>query len=229
MGRVLLIDGEAARRIAMASALCSAPHEVEIASTAAVGSVVARAFLPDLILVAAALPDGSAAEFCAHLRRDPTTMHTLVLVVGAAETEAERVGVFEAGVDDYVPHPVSMREVLLRVRALLRRMAARGLVDVVAVGAVRVDRGTRRVTVDGVNVSLTRREFDLLARLIDGRGRALARETLVADVWPDDAPSQRAVDTTLKRLRKKLPSLGSCIRTIRGVGYELTVDESEAS
>ena len=90
-------------------------------------------------------------------------------------------------------------------------------------------RGTRRVTSEGARVALTRREFDLLLRLVDGRGRALARETIVADVWPEDAPSQRVVDTTLKRLRRKLPAVGRRIRTIRGVGYELTEDDSDAA
>ena len=94
------------------------------------------------------------------------------------------------------------------------------------IGSVRIDRGARRVTANGVSVPLTRRELDLLLRLVDGRGRVLGRETLVADVWPDDTPSERVVDTTLKRLRRKLPALGRRIRTIRGVGYELCEDES---
>jgi DNA-binding response OmpR family regulator len=85
------------------------------------------------------------------------------------------------------------------------------------------------VTLDGRTVPLTRRELDLLLRLIDGRGRVLARETIVADVWPEDCPSQRAVDTTLKRLRRKLPALARRIRTIRGVGYELTADDADAA
>ena len=97
----------------------------------------------------------------------------------------------------------------------------------IALGAVRIDRGTRRVTMSGVSVALTRREFDLLMRLVDGRGRVLARDTLVADVWATEAPSERVVDTTLKRLRRKLPAVARRIRTIRGVGYELTLDDSD--
>ena len=80
----------------------------------------------------------------------------------------------------------------------------------------------------GAPVSLTRRELDLLLRLFDSRGRVLARETIVADVWREDAASQRVVDTTLKRLRRKLPTLGRQIRTIRGIGYELTADDALA-
>lgn len=227
MGRVLVIDGDAARRVALAGELGAATHEVEIASTAATGSYVARMSRPDLVIVEDELPDGTSAEICAVLRRDPVTSRTLVLVIGKAAVEADGVAAFEAGADDYVTRPFSVRELLLRIRALLRRTSVRTPPEVVALGAVRVDRGTRRVTVDGNGVALTRREFDLLVRLVDGRGRVLARETIVADVWPEDAPSQRVVDTTLKRLRRKLPAVGRRIRTIRGVGYELTMDDPD--
>ena len=227
MGRVLVIDGDAARRVALATALGTAAHEVEIASTAATGSYVARMSRPDLVIVEAELPDGSSAEICTMLRRDPLTRRTLVLVLGTSSAESDRIAAFEAGADDYVARPFSTRELLLRVRALLRRVSLRTPPEVVSLGAVKIDRGTRRVTVDGNGVLLTRREFDLLIRLVDGRGRVLARETIVTDVWPEDAPSQRVVDTTLKRLRRKLPAVGRRIRTIRGVGYELTVDESD--
>lgn len=227
MARVLVIDGDAVRRIALAGALGSAPHEVEIAATAATGTYVARMSRPDLVIAEASLPDGTSADVCASLRREPTTSRTLVLVISPSAVEGDRVAAFESGADDYVVRPFSTRELLLRIRALLRRVKVKAPSDTVALGPVRIDRGTRRVTVDGVNTALTRREFDLLLRLVDGRGRVLARETIVADVWPEDNPSQRVVDTTLKRLRKKLPAIGRRIRTIRGVGYELTVDESD--
>ncbi len=143
--------------------------------------------------------------------------------------ELARVAAFEAGADDYVVRPFSTRELLLRVRALLRRVHSRTPRDTTVFGSVTIDRGTRRVTADGVSVPLTRRELDLLLRLIDGRGRVLGRETLVAHVWADENPSERVVDTTLKRLRKKLPVLGRRIRTIRGVGYELSEDDPTSS
>jgi two-component system, OmpR family, phosphate regulon response regulator PhoB len=225
MGRVLVIDGDGARRIALASALGS--HEVEIAATAAAGAYLARASRPDLILVDATLPDATAIELCAALRRDPMTARTLVLVISPSIVEADRVAAFEAGADDYVVRPFSARELVLRIRALLRRTRSRPPAEVIELGAVRIDRGTRRVTLNGATVPLTRRELDLLLRLVDSRGRVLGRETIVADVWPDDSPSQRVVDTTLKRLRQKLPTVGRRIRTIRGVGYELTMDESD--
>lgn len=226
MGRVLVIDGDPARRVALATALGAAPHEVEIAATAETGSYLVRASRPDLVVLESVLPDGTSADVCGAIRRDPAVGSTLLLVIGAAMDEASRVAAFEAGADDYVVRPFSTRELLLRARALLRRIRVTKPSDLVALGSLRVDRGTRRVTSEGTTVALTRREFDLLVRLLDGRGRVLGRETLIADVWPDDAPSERVVDTTLKRLRRKLPVLARRIRTIRGVGYEL-MDEAE--
>jgi len=226
MARVLVIDGDAPRRIALAAAIAAGSHEVEIAATVAAGVHVARVSRPDLVLVESALADGTSSDLCGALHRDLLTARVLLLVLGSGGDEAERIAAFEAGADDYVSRPFSMRELLLRIRALLRRIRLAPPQEVIALGAVRVDRGARRVTLEGVIVPLTRREFDLLMRLVDGRGRVVARPTIVADVWPEHEPSQRVVDTTLKRLRRKLPSIGRRIRTVRGVGYELTAEDS---
>ena len=227
MGRVLVIDGDPSRRVELAGALGASLHEVEIAAAAESGIHVARISRPELVIVEASLPDGTSGEVCLALRQEPMTARTLVMVIGASSNEIERVAAFEKGADDFVNRPFSMRELVLRVRALLRRVRGVAPPELVALGGVRIDRGTRRVTNDGANVPLTRRELDLLLRLVDSRGRVLARETIVADVWPEDAPSERVVDTTLKRLRRKLPILGRQIRTIRGVGYELSADDPD--
>lgn len=229
MGRILVIDGDPSRRVELAGALGASMHEVEIAAAAETGIHVARLSRPELVIVEYTLPDGSSAEVCSALRQDPSTSRTLFLVIGDSGHETDRVAAFETGADDYVSRPFSMRELVLRVRALLRRASGAPPPELVALGPVRIDRGTRRVTSDGATVPLTRRELDLLLRLVDSRGRVLARETIVADVWPEDAPSERVVDTTLKRLRRKLPILGRQIRTIRGVGYELTADDPDVA
>ena len=225
MGRVLVIDGDAGRRVALATALGAEAHDVEMASAAAAGAQLARSSRPDLVIIESVLADGSGTEVLSVLRRDPSTSRQLVLVIGPAGDEIDRVVAFEQGADDYVTRPFSMRELLLRIRALLRRTRSSTPPDTITLGAVLIDRGTRRVTVNGAAVALTRRELDLLLRLFDSRGRVLARETIVADVWREDSASERVVDTTLKRLRRTLPLLSRQIRTIRGIGYELTVDE----
>ena len=231
-GRILVIDDDPARRLALAAALGTDAHEVEVTATAKVGTHVAMTSLPDLVIVDAVLEDGSGAGLCAALRREHATQETLVLVMSTLGTEAERIAAFEAGADDYLTRPYSARELRLRVRALLRRVLPtprpRPRVELIEVGAVRIDRAARQVTVDGVLVGLTRREFDLMIHLVDARGRALTRESIMAELWRGDAPSERVVDTTMKRLRTKLPALGRHIRTLRGVGYELTADDSDS-
>ncbi len=224
MGRILVIDADAHRRVEFARALNAESHDVEFVGSSARARLAACASRPDLVILHGAFPDATCAEVCGALRRDSSTAQALLLVLGPLANEAFCIEAFEAGADDYVPTPYSTREVLLRIRALLRRIPARAWASNIVMGSVRIDRGTRRVTMAGKPVTLTRREFDLLMRLFDSRGRVLARETIVADVWPDDAPSPRVVDTTLKRLRKKLPGMGRRIRTVRGVGYELTPD-----
>jgi two-component system phosphate regulon response regulator PhoB len=233
VGGVLVIDGDPQWRLTLVAALGSDAHEVEVTATAAVGTQVATASLPDLVIVDAGLEDGSGASVCAALRREYATRGVLVLVMPTVGSEAERVAAFEAGADDCMTRPFSTRELLLRVRALLRRVAAaprmRPFTELVEVGSVRIDRASRRVTANGVPVGLTRREFDLLLHRVDARGRALSRESVLGDLWRGDAPSERVVDTTLRRLRNKLPALAPHIRTLRGVGYELTAEEPESS
>jgi DNA-binding response OmpR family regulator len=235
MGCVLVIDGDSQRRHALAAALGTENHDVEMTSTAKIGLHVASAGRhPDLVIVDAVLEDGTAADVCAALRRGQATAHALVMVISTVGSEKERIAAFEAGADDYVTRPFSTRELLLRARALLRRLRAPApaalLVDTIEIGTVRIHRAARRVTSGGVAVALTRRELDLLLHLVGARGRVLTREAIVAELWPGDPPSQRVVDTTLKRLRNKLPALTRHLRTVRGVGYELTtVDDAAES
>lgn len=236
MGCVLVIDGDSQRRLALAAALGTEHHDVELTATAKIGIHVASAGRhPDLVIVDAVLEDGTAAEVCAALRRGQATAHVLVMVLSTLGSEVERIAAFEAGADDYVTRPFSMRELLLRARALLRRLAppppppAAVPAETIEVGTVRIDRAARRVTAGGIAVALTRRELDLLLHLVDARGRVLTREAIVADLWPGDSPSERVVDTTLKRLRSKVPALARHLRTVRGVGYELTSLEDAAA
>lgn len=222
MGRVLVIDADGPRRISLATALGGDAHDVELAASLVTGLNVARTSLPDLVVVDASLADGDGMGACARIRADTATTNALVLVIGSSTDEADRVAAFEQGCDDYVVRPFSTRELLLRIRALLRRTPRRRApADVVTVGPLVIDRHARKVSSDGARVDLTRKEFDLLLRLVDARGRVLTRNVLVAELWPDDAASMRVVDTTLKRIRKKLPWLSDRIRTVRGVGYEL--------
>lgn len=231
MGRVLVIDGDAGARADLARSLTEAGHEIELAAGARAGAALARASRPDLVILDLILPDGDGAEVCAVLRTDPAMRRTPVLVLTERVAEDERVRAFEAGVDDYVCKPFSVRELLLRVRALLRRRGSSPPADVVEIGALRIDRAARRVTYRGDAIELSKRELDLLIVLAERRGRVQTRSALVADVWGSETDTTgegaRVVDTTIKRLRKKLGPMGHAIETVRGAGYRFAPPDSD--
>ncbi len=229
MARVLVIDGDASLRAQLARSLTEAGHDVELAAGARAGLALARTSPPDLVLLEAALPDGDGIDVCAGLRADTRGRRTPVLVVSERTAEDERVRAFEAGADDVVGKPFSTRELLLRVRALLRRRSTAPPPETLVVGPIELDRGARRVAVDGVRVELTRRELDVLLLLVERRGRVQSRSVLVADVWGGeldaDGDEGRVVDSTIKRLRKKLGRAGELIVTVRGAGYRMATPE----
>ncbi|MBX3205268.1 MAG: response regulator transcription factor [Labilithrix sp.] len=223
MARVLVVEGDAVLRAGLTASLTEAGHEVESASSGQAGVALARASNPDIVVFDLHLPDTSGLELCRTLRA-PGTKRPSLFVLTAANEEADRVAAFEAGVDDYVTKPHSMRELVLRVRALSRRRATSAPEDdLITIGSIKIDRAARRVDVDGASVELTRREFDLLLRLAERVSRVQTRDALVTEVWGELADSGRVVDTTVKRLRKKLGSVGASIKTVRGVGYKLIV------
>jgi two-component system phosphate regulon response regulator PhoB len=134
--------------------------------------------------------------------------------------EIDRVIGFELGADDYVVKPFSVRELLLRVNAVLRRSASDGEGATTQFGMLRVDRGAHRVWVDSDEIELTALEFKLLLTLHDRRNRVQTRDALLSDVWRIDADvTTRTVDTHVKRLREKLGPAGVYVQTVRGVGY----------
>lgn len=224
MARLLIIDGDPELRAALARSLTEVGHDVEVAAGARAGVALVRASPPDLVLLEPRLPDGDGEEVCATLR---VASRVPFLFVSEHADEDARVRAFEAGADDFVGKPFSMRELLLRVRALLRRRSSAPPAELVTVGPLTIDRAARRVTLDGERVDLTRRELDLLLVLCDRRGRVQSREILVADVWggeiEEDEERGRVVDSTVKRLRKKLGHAADLIVTVRGAGYRLAV------
>lgn len=183
-----------------------------------------RARVPDLVLLDLMLPDISGTEICRRIKSDPRTSAVPVVILTARTEEVDRIVGFELGADDYVAKPFSVRELLLRIRAVLRR--ASGPVQrakpVVSIGPIVLDREAHRCTVDGRELDLTPIEFELLGTLMDRVGRAQSRERLLADVWKlSEAVESRTVDTHMKRLRDKLKPADGLIETVRGLGYRL--------
>jgi two-component system phosphate regulon response regulator PhoB len=177
--------------------------------------------VPDLILLDLMLPDISGIEVCRRLRQADATMGVPVLMLTAKGEEIDRVVGFEVGADDYVVKPFSVRELLLRIKAILRRVHADGgETEPMIFGPIRLDPAAHQAWVDREEIRLTALEFRLLKTLMDRRGRVQSRDALLSDVWGIDADvTTRTVDTHVKRLREKLGPAGRYIETLRGVGY----------
>ena len=188
----------------------------------------ARRERPDLILLDLMLPDLSGTEVLRILRSEPATKTIPIIFMTARGEEIDRILGFELGADDYVTKPFSVRELVLRVRAVLRRGAADGadgtgeLEEVLSAGPIEVDTRQHEVRITGRPVDLTVTEFKLLSDLVRARGRVRSREVLLAEVWGYDSEvMSRTVDTHVRRLREKLGSAAAWLRTIRGVGYRV--------
>ncbi len=190
-----------------------------------------RARVPDLVLLDLMLPDLPGNEVCRRIKADPRTAGVPVVILTARGEEVDRIVGFELGADDYVQKPFSVRELMLRVRAVLRRTAGpvTAAKAVVAIGPIVLDREAHRCTVEGREIELTPIEFDLLGTLMDRVGRAQTRERLLADVWKlSESVESRTIDTHLTRLRDKLRPADGLIETVRGLGYRF-VDPGPAA
>ncbi|MBK8010652.1 MAG: winged helix-turn-helix domain-containing protein [Deltaproteobacteria bacterium] len=185
--------------------------------------------LPDLVLLDLMLPDFSGTEVCRRLKEDPVTKHIPVLMLTAKAEEIDRVVGFELGADDYVAKPYSVRELNLRVKAILRRTHSVGTSESpTAFGRIRLDRAGHRVWLDDAEVTLTAIEFRLLDTMLTRKGRVQSRKQLLDDVWGIQADvTTRTVDTHVKRLRQKLGEAGNYIETLRGVGYRFRSSPEE--
>jgi two-component system, OmpR family, alkaline phosphatase synthesis response regulator PhoP len=186
-----------------------------------------KAVAPDLVVLDLMLPGMDGLEVCRRLRAEPTTAGVPIIMLTAKADEVDRVVGLEMGADDYVVKPFSPKELVARVRAVLRRArpgeAARPLVA----GGVSLDAARHQVTVTGQAVELTPKEFDLLHALLEAAGRVLSREHLLNRVWGyahADEIESRTVDVHIRRLRAKLGAEERRIATIKGVGYRFETD-----
>jgi len=224
MARILVIEDEADIRQILTYNLELDGHEVLSADRGEIGLAMAHEKRPDLVLLDLMLPDVSGLEICRRLKSNASLQSIPVVMLTARSEEIDRVVGFELGADDYVVKPFSVRELVLRIAAVLRRgHAATGITDEraeIRFGHLRVDRGAHRAWVDDQEIALTPLEMRLLCTLYERRGRVQSRGTLLDDVW-DASPENntRTVDTHVKRLREKLGLAGAYVETVRGVGY----------
>src|SRR5438874_9373304 len=182
----------------------------------------ARAAVPDLIVLDLMLPELDGLEVCRQLRRDGSTAGVPIIMLTAKSDEIDRVVGLELGADDYVAKPFSPKELVARVRAVLRRARPDPTRGVYREGPIVLDPGRHTVMVRGAPVALTPKEFDLLQVLLEASGRVLSREHLLTRVWGyahADEIESRTVDVHVRRLRAKLGDDGRRIATVKSVGY----------
>jgi two-component system phosphate regulon response regulator PhoB len=178
-----------------------------------------------LILLDLMLPDGSGLDLCREIKSDKDKSSTPIIILTAKDDEVDKVVGFELGADDYVTKPFSIRELILRIKAILKRGESKKETLEVQrqFGELTMDIDSHEVFVNSEQIILTALEFRLLRQLVDRRGRVQSREQLLSDVWGYSAEvTTRTVDTHIKRLREKLGTMGKYVQTIRGVGYKFS-------
>jgi two-component system response regulator RegX3 len=222
---ILVVEDEEAIVRPLTAALERDGFAVEVAGTAARAIELGRTITPDLVLLDLMLPDGSGFDVCRELTRSGDLP---VIMLTARSDEADRIVGLELGADDYIVKPFSAREVIARIRAVLRRAAPRPAGDddgPLDIGGLRLDPERRQVELDGEQLELARKEFELLERLMRAAGTVVTRQQLIEDVWDMNwFGSTKTLDVHISSLRKKLgddPARPRFIHTVRGVGFRL--------
>ena len=221
--RILLIEDDAVLRQVMCTSLTDCGHRVDEAANLADADTLWRVQPFDAVLLDLNLPDGSGLSALRAARRRGN--HTPVLVLSARDRTSERIAGLDAGADDYLGKPFDLGEVDARLRALVRR--TQGTLDLVLLGALALDRRTRRFTLHGQALELPAREFEVLWELMTPPGRVVSKQALSDKLSSfDESLGDNALEAFISRLRKKLaetPSSGIGIRTLRGLGYALEI------
>jgi two-component system phosphate regulon response regulator PhoB len=220
--RILIVEDEPAIRDLLAINLRHAGFEPLHAPDAASARAQIDAALPDLVLLDWMLPDQSGIEIARKLRSDTRTREMPIIMLTARSAESDKLGGFDAGADDYVTKPFSPRELVARVRALLRRRAPEATDDPVEVAGLRLEPDTFRVIAEGAAIKMGPTEFRLLHYLMKNLDRVLSRGKLLDGVWGDHVfIEERTVDVHIRRLRLALQPSGHdrLIETVRGGGY----------
>lgn len=223
--KILIIEDEPDIRKTLEYNITREGYEVISASSLSEGRQKLESDSFTLLLLDLMLPDGSGLDLFRELKQDKSLSSMPVIILTAKDDEVDKVVGFELGADDYVTKPFSVRELILRVKAVLKRGERKS--DNVEVqrqfGELKIDVDSHEVFVNDDRVSLTALEFKLLRQLVDRRGRVQSRDQLLSDVWGYSSDvTTRTVDTHIKRLREKLGDMGKYVQTIRGVGYKFT-------
>jgi two-component system, OmpR family, phosphate regulon response regulator PhoB len=223
MKTVLIIEDERDLAELLSFNLEREGYRAVVAQDGIDGLEAANRLLPDLILLDLMLPGMLGTEVCRTLKKNEKTARIPVVMLTAKGEEIDKVVGFEVGVEDYVVKPFSTRELMLRIRAVLRRAAsAVPASPVIQVGSVTIDTERHLVAINGEEVTFTTTEFKLLYTLVKRLGRVQSRDVLLRDVWGYNfVEDTRTVDTHVTRLRTKMGEAGDMIKTVRGFGYKM--------
>lgn len=226
---ILVVEDEPAIQELISYSLRQAKHTVSSTRNAEEAMKIINDALPDLVLLDWMLPGMSGVEFARMLRRTTRTKNIPIIMLTARAEESDKVAGLEIGADDYITKPFSPRELLARIKAVLRRRAPEAADDIVEIGGLRLDSATHRVTSNGHEVALGPTEFRLLHYLMTHSERVHSRSQLLDQVWGDHVfVEDRTVDVHIRRLRKALESVNKdgLVQTVRGSGYRLSAGQT---
>lgn len=222
MSKLLLLEDDLSLIDGLTYSLNKAGYEVDVART--VGEALERLSKPDcfaLLLLDVTLPDGTGFSVCEQVREKGSTVPIIFLT--ASDEEVNVIRGLDSGGDDYITKPFKLGELLSRIRALLRRTETES--GTYRCGKLTVDPGRHTVEVEGREVALTQKEFEVLCLLLKNRGQVLSRERLIEDVWGYAFTGEsRTVDVHVRTLRQKLGEAGGYIETVRGYGYKIGLE-----
>jgi two-component system phosphate regulon response regulator PhoB len=224
--KILIVEDEIDVAELLGHHLRGEGFSVEIVTNGRTAFAAVKTQPPALIVLDLMLPEISGLDLCRMIKSNPATRNVPIVMLSARIEEIDRVLGFELGADDYVVKPFSPRELVLRIRAILRRLSQDKEEILLRVGELVLDRSRHEVRAAERVVDCTATEFKLLAILMERQGRVQERDRLLTDVWGyDSVIDTRTVDTHMRRLRDKLGPYGSYIETIRGFGYRLAPQE----
>jgi len=224
MANILVVEDEPAIQVLIATNLMRAGHEVQSVADAEAAQRQIKQVLPDLVLLDWMLPGMSGIEFARSLRGDERTRAVPIIMLTARGDEHDKILGLETGADDYITKPFSPRELVARIKAVLRRRAPQATEDAVEIGGLRLDPVSHRIVAGGQAVELGPTEFRLLHFLMTHAERVHSRSQLLDQVWGDHVfVEERTVDVHIRRLRAALEATGhdALIQTVRGSGYRL--------
>ncbi len=230
MEKILIVDDEPALRQMLSFTLSCAGFECTQAAEAENAEALLASALPDLILLDWMLPGVSGVDLARRLKRNPRTRAVPIIMLTARGEEGDKVRALDLGADDYVTKPFSTRELVARIKAVLRRTAHEGTVEVVEIDGLRLDARTHRVTARGIPLPLSPTEFRLLQFFITHPERVYSRSQLLDQVWGTNVYiEERTVDVHIRRLRKLMAphDYDRLIQTVRSVGYRFSPECSE--